>query len=80
MTKAKTYDIINIENEREVKIMTTKVYYIPYDKAIAKVEKIETVVPCFVEVEDVEMGYAAVTIKVRDEDVATIERYFADVV
>lgn len=60
--------------------MTTKVYYIPYNDAVKKVEKIETVVPCFVEVEDIEMGYAAVTIKVRDEDVATIERYFADVV
>lgn len=60
--------------------MTTKVYYIPYNKAVEKVNKIETIVPCFVEIEDVEMGYAEVTIKVRDEDVATIERYFADVV
>ena len=80
MTKAKTYAIINIENEREVKIMKTVCYYVPYDKAVEKVSKIEMICPCFVEVENIEMGYAEVTIKARVEDIPSIERYFADVV
>ena len=66
--------------KERINIMETKVYYIPYNKAIEKVNRIEDICPCFIEIEDVEMGYAEVTIKARVEDIASIERYFADVV
>ena len=64
--------------------MTEKIYWVDRNDITADLE--ETLmalfmrVPCMVDVEDVEMNWAKVTINARNEDLATVEMYMAGLV
>lgn len=64
--------------------MTEKIYWIDRNDITNDLE--ETLmalymrIPCFVEIENVEMNWAKVTIQAREEDLETVERYMAGLV
>lgn len=64
--------------------MTEKIYWVDRNDITNDLE--ETLmalymrIPCFVEIENVEMNWAKVTIQVREEDLETVERYMAGLV
>jgi len=61
--------------------MTEKIYYVENDFALnLALELIAIVVPCFINREYIEMDYSRITIVARNEDIATIEKIFADLV
>ena len=61
--------------------MTKKVYYIEASVSlVSAVEYIEKAIPCFIELEPVEMDYMEVTIICRDADVAFVEKAVAPLV
>ncbi len=64
--------------------MTEKIYWVDRNDITADLE--ETLmalfmrIPCMVDIEDVEMNWAKVTINARNEDLATVEMYMAGLV
>ena len=61
--------------------MVEKIYYIENSFAlILAIEEITLAIPCWVDVENVEMDYSKVTFKVRVEDSAFIENKLAPLV
>jgi len=61
--------------------MITKVYYIENSSALDKaIDTITKRIPCFCEVENIEMNYSKVTICMRDNDAIFVERTLAPVV
>ena len=64
--------------------MTEKIYWVDRNDIINDLE--ETLmalymrIPCFVEIENVEMNWAKVTIQAREEDLKTVEQYMAGLV
>ena len=61
--------------------MTKKAYYFEMSVSLASaIEYLEDHIPCFVEVEPVEMNWALVTITCRDEDVVAVEKALAPLV
>lgn len=64
--------------------MTEKIYWVDRNDITNDLE--ETLmalymrIPCFVEIENVEMNWAKVTIQAREEDLETVERYMAGLV
>lgn len=61
--------------------MTKKVYYIEASVSlVSAVEYIENAIPCFIELEPVEMDYMEVTIICRDADAAFVEKAVAPLV
>ena len=61
--------------------MVEKIYYIANSDKLAKaIYKIEMSFPCFVYKEYIEMDYSKITIKARQEDLASIEEILAPLV
>lgn len=61
--------------------MTKKIYYIETTVSLASaIEYLEKVIPCFIELDFVEMGYEEVSITCRDEDIAFVEKVVAPLV
>ncbi|MBQ2174224.1 MAG: hypothetical protein II453_03820 [Alphaproteobacteria bacterium] len=61
--------------------MVEKIYYIENSFAlILAIEEITLAIPCWVDVENVEMDYSKVTFKARVEDSAFIENKLAPLV
>jgi len=61
--------------------MTKKVYYIENGCSLASaIEYLENIIPCFIELEPVEMDYMEVSIICRNEDVAFVEKAVAPLV
>ena len=61
--------------------MTKKVYYIEATVSLASaIEYLEKMIPCFIELECVEMGYEKVSIICRNEDIAFVEKVVAPLV
>ena len=64
--------------------MTEKIYWVDRNDINTDLE--ETLmalymrIPCFVEIENVEMNWAKVTIQAREEDLFTVEQYMAGLV
>ena len=64
--------------------MTEKIYWVDRNDINNDLE--ETLmalymrIPCFVEIENVEMNWAKVTIQAREEDLKTVEQYMAGLV
>ena len=64
--------------------MTEKIYWVDRNDITTDLE--ETLmalyirIPCFVEIENVEMNWVKVTIQAREEDLETVERYMAGLV
>lgn len=64
--------------------MTEKIYWVDRNDITNDLE--ETLmalymrIPCFVEIENVEMNWVKVTIQAREEDLETVERYMAGLV
>lgn len=64
--------------------MTEKIYWVDRNDIANDLE--ETLmalymrIPCFVEIENVEMNWAKVTIQTREEDLFTVEQYMAGLV
>ena len=64
--------------------MTEKIYWVDRNDITNDLE--ETLmalymrIPCFVEIENVEMNWAKVTIQAREEDLETVEQYMAGLV
>lgn len=64
--------------------MTEKIYWVDRNDITNDLE--ETLmalfmrIPCFVEIENVEMNWAKVTIKAHDEDLFFVEQYMAGLV
>ena len=61
--------------------MTKKAYYFEMSVSLASaIEYLENRIPCFVEVEPVEMDWALVTITCRNEDLPAVENALAPLV
>lgn len=61
--------------------MTEKIYYIENSLELATaIITIETVIPCFIERNFIEMDYSKVRIYARNEDITTVEKYLAPLV
>ena len=64
--------------------MTEKIYWVDRNDITNDLE--ETLmalymrIPCFVEIENVEMNWAKVTIQAREEDLETVEQYMEGLV
>ena len=64
--------------------MTEKIYWVDRNDITNDLE--ETLmalymrIPCFIEIENVEMNWAKVTIQAREEDLETVEWYMAGIV
>ena len=64
--------------------MTEKIYWVDRNDITNDLE--ETLmalymrIPCFIEIENVEMNWAKVTIQAREEDLETVEWYMAGLV
>lgn len=64
--------------------MTEKIYWVDRNDITNDLD--ETLmalymrIPCFVEIENVEMNWAKVTIQAREEDLFTVEQYMAGLV
>jgi hypothetical protein len=76
--------IYNQQRKRRTKDMTEKIYWVDRNDITADLE--ETLmalfmrIPCMVDIEDIEMNWAKVTINARDEDLFTVEQYMAGLV
>ncbi len=57
--------------------MEKYVWYFDGIEVVEEVEKIKNDFPCFVEVEYLELNWVAITVKAREEDIASIERRVA---
>ena len=78
MTFFKNYSIINVSDEREVKVMKTVSYILSWeDASICAVYGIEHGFPCFTKVSDIDEDSYEVTITARTEDLPAIERRLA---
>ena len=64
--------------------MTEKIYWVDRNDITNDLEETLTAlymrIPCFVEIENVEMNWAKVTIQAREEDLKTVEQYMAGLV
>lgn len=61
--------------------MTEKIYYVDRNNIQVNLEKqllaLFMTIPCFVNIETIEMNWAKVTINARNEDLFTVEQYMA---
>lgn len=57
--------------------MEEYVWYFDGIEVVEEVEKIKNDFPCFVEIEYLELNWVAITVKAREEDIASIERRVA---
>ena len=61
--------------------MIIKVYYIENTNTLEDtLDALATIIPCFVDLEPIEMNYEKVTIMARVEDLPTVENYLAPLV
>lgn len=64
--------------------MTEKIYWVDRNDITNDLEETLTAlymrIPCFVEIENIEMNWAKVTIQAREEDLKTVEQYMAGLV
>lgn len=62
--------------------MVEKIYFFDNrtENLDERLEELAAVIPCFIDREFIEMDWSKVTIQAREEDLATVERFLADLI
>ena len=62
--------------------MVEKIYFFDNrtENIDERLEELAIAIPCFIDREFIEMDWSKVTIQAREEDLATVERFLADLI